>query len=266
MGLSPLGGALWIETDNDLARYRQHKLSQRDLYQERVYRATPSSMAAQRELAQLLLTHLCSQQSELYQLEDDQLRCLPGEFLAPLDSAEPLWNCSLWLADDLVLMEKINGEYRLTAASLCCPSHWRLEEKFDRPMREIHDPIPDFHRELTPRIDRFFDHLKPEHPVQRFNWSVQEYDNLSQHPEHEMPIGPTTELFYRTERQTLLRLPQSDAIAFTIRVYLHPLDSLRATPGALPALFRAIDATPAALAHYKGFDQLAPALARYRQA
>ena len=156
--------------------------------------------------------------------------------------------------------------YRLSAASLCCPSHWRLEEKFDRPMREIHDPIPDFHRELTPRIDRFFDHLKPEHPVQRFNWSVQEYDNLSQRPEHEMPIGPTTELFYRTERQTLLRLPQSDAIAFTIRVYLHPLDSLRATPGALPALFSAIDATPAALARYKGFDQLAPALARYREA
>jgi hypothetical protein len=264
MGLSPLGDSQWIETDNDLAQYHQHKLRQREISGDRVYRATPSSLVVQQELADLLLAHLTTEHSELYHLEDNHLRCHPGQFLAPLNSDEPLWNCSLWVADDLVIMEKVEGEYRLTAASLCSPSHWRLEEKFDRPLREIHDPIPDFHRELTPRIDRFFEHLKPEHPVVRFNWSVQAYNDLNQRPEHEVDIEPGTELFYRIERQSLLRLPQSGAVAFTIRVYLHPLQDLAAVPGALPALFAAIDDTSPALAQYKGFDELAPALEKYR--
>lgn len=266
MGLSPLGDYLWIETDNDLPLYHQHKLRQREIYQDKAYRAKTSSEAAQRELADLLLIHLTTRQSELYQLEGDGLRCHPGQFLAPLSSDEPLWNCSLWVADDLVIMEKIQGEYRLTAASLCSPSHWRLEEKFDRPLREIHDPIPGFHQQLTPGINRFFEHLKPQHPVTRFNWSLQEYNNLSQRPEHQPTAERDTRLYYRTERQSLLRLPQCGAIAFTIRVYLHPLESLNNIPGALPALFAAIDQTPDALAQYKGFEELAPALEKYRQA
>ena len=36
MGLSPLGGESWLETDTDLARYRRHKLEQRELYGDRV--------------------------------------------------------------------------------------------------------------------------------------------------------------------------------------------------------------------------------------
>jgi hypothetical protein len=264
MGLSPLAEVQWIETDNDLPRYRQHKLSQRQLLGDRVYRATPASLPAQQELAAILLEHLTTEQGDLYQLEGDQLRCHPGNFLAPLDAEEPLWNCSLWLADDLVIMEQQGGEYHLSAASLCSPSHWRLEEKFDRPLREIHDPIPGFHQELTPRIDRFFDHLKPQHPVVRFNWSVQAYDNLNQHPDHEVAIAAHTPLFYRTERQSLMRLPGTGAVAFTIRVYLHPLADLAGTPGALPALFSAIEDTSTELAHYKGFDELAEALEKYR--
>lgn len=264
MGLSPIAGQHWIETDQDLPLYRRHKLQQRELYGDRVYQGLPSSLPAQRELASLLLSHLTGEQADLYQLESGQLRCLPGDFLAPTESDEPLWNASLWIADDLVIMEKVDGDYRLTAASLCSPSHWRLEEKFNKSMRTIHDPIPDFHQQLTPRIDRFFEHLKPEHPVQRFNWSIQESNALNQRPELQAPIEPDTELFYRTERQTLVRLPESGAIAFTIRVYLHPLDCLADIPGALPALFSAIDATLPLLADYKGFVELAPALARYR--
>lgn len=265
MGLSPLGTGLWIETDNELGHYHRHKLDQRARHGDRVYRASPDSQPAQRELARLLLRHLVEDQDGLYRIEDARLRCIPGDFAEPLDAAEPLWNCSLWVADDLVIMQELNGQYRLTAASLCSPSHWRLEEKFDRPLREIHDPIPGFHQALTPRIDRFFGHLRPEHPVVRSNWALQAHNALNQRPEVEREITENSPLYYRTERQSLVRLPRTGAIAFTIRVYLHPLDLLAAIEGALPALFRAIDATPPPLHAYKGFDRLAPALARYRE-
>lgn len=265
MGLTPLGSGLWIETDTQLGDYHQHKLEQRALLGERVFRGTEGSLAAQRELAQHLLEHLTREQGELYRVEDQQLHCLAGDYLTPLnDSQEPLWNCALWVADDLVIMEKCEGEYRLTAASLCSPSHWRLEDKFNCSLREIHDEIPNFHETLTPRIDRFFEYLKPEHPVVRFNWALQADDQLNP-VELDIPsVNRDTRLFYRSERQTLVRLPDTGAIAFTIRVYLHPLELLANKPGALAALLAAIDKTSPALAHYKGFDRLAPALDKLR--
>lgn len=264
MGLSPLREQPWIETDEDLPQYYRHKLQQRQRHGERAYRATAGSLPAQQELSQQLLQHLNQDQAELYRLDKGQLHCTLGELNFPLQSEETLWNCSLWIADDLVLMEQQGDQYVLTAASLCSPSHWRLEDKFNRPLREIHDPIPGFHDELTPSIDRFFRHLRPAHPVVRFNWSLQEYNALDQRPDHEVPISVDTPLYYRVERQSLLRLPQTGAIAFTIRVYLHPLEMLADIPQALPALFQAIDSTPPALARYKAFDELAPALEKYR--
>jgi hypothetical protein len=265
MGLSPLQAKLWIETDGDLGRYHRHKHRQRERHGERVYRGDPGSTVAQRELAGRLLRHLSEEQGQLYRLEEGKLSCEHGGFSVAVDAAEPLWCCSLWVADDLVIMEKRGSEYHLTAASLCFPSHWQLEEKFGRPMREIHDPIPGFHRKLSPRIDRFFDHLRPEHPVVRYNWSLQAGGRLSQRLEETEDCPPGAALFYRTERQSLVRLPQSGAIAFTIRVYVHPLEALAEVPGALSAMFAAIDATPRALARYKGFDRLEPALSRYRE-
>ena len=264
MGLSPLAGGPWIETDKDLPRYHRHKLQQRERLADRVYHASPASGDAQRELATILQRHLLEEQGDVYHAEDRDLCCSFAGIRVPFETDEPLWHASLLVADDLVIMQEVGGEYRLTAASLCSPSHWRLEEKFEQPLRAIHDPIPGFHQALTPRIDRFFDHLRPEHPVVRYNWARQAHDALNQRPETEPDITPESPLHYRTERQSLVRLPRTRAIAFTIRVYLHPLESLAEVEGALPALFRAIDATPPPLYAYKGFDKLAPALARYR--
>ena len=265
MGLSPLRGGNWIETDNHLGRYQRHKRLYREQYGERAYRCSASSIGAQQELKELLRHHLIAEQPDLYHWKGQSMQCPAGELPLVANSEEPLWDCSMWVADDLVLMEEIDGEYCLTAASLCCPSHWKLEEKFGRSMREIHDPIPGFHEALTPSVDRFFSHLRAEHPVVRFNWSIQGHDSLSQRPEQEVPIDADSLLYYRTERQWLVRLPESGAIAFTIRVYLHPLETLAEFPGALGALFQAIDATPPLLSEYKGFADLSPALVRYAE-
>jgi hypothetical protein len=257
MGLSPMQSESWIEPDDSLPSYIQHKRTMRSLHGARVYMAKRSSLPAQQELSKNLRAHLGESNS-------NELGPVPSEDSPAGDIPEILWQSSLWVADDLVLMEQRGDEYYLTAASLCSPSHWHLEEKFGLPMREIHDPIPGFHRELTPSIDRFFDHLKPSRPVVRFNWSVQAEYNLAQFPDSEPPVDEHTELYYRCERQSLVRLPVTGAIAFTIRVYLHPLETLSRVPGAMTAMLKAIDEMPTLLAEYKGFDQLASALGKYR--
>ncbi|MEH6517067.1 MAG: DUF3445 domain-containing protein [Halioglobus sp.] len=263
MGLNPMQAESWIEQDNSLPSYIQHKRTMRSLHGARVYQADQTSLPAQLELSKMLRAHLLESDGREH-LDGKESGSVPTEVPPAADSPEVLWETSLWIADDLVLMEQRGDEYYLTAASLCSPSHWHLEEKFGRPMREIHDPIPGFHRELTPRIDRFFKHLQPSHPVVRFNWSVQAGYNLAQFPDSEPPVDEHTDLYYRCERQSLVRLPVTGAIAFTIRVYLHPLETLSRVPGAMTAMLKAIDGTPTALAQYKGFDQLASALGKYR--
>lgn len=262
MGLSPMPAGGWIEPDMDAALFYRHKLQQRQRLGDRVWRALPESVPAQQETAQLLAAHLLRDHPARYSLQGSSLRCADGAFTLPLNGAEPLWNSSLWIADDLVLMQQRGREYVLTAASLCSPSHWRLEDKFDRSMSEIHEVIPGFNAALEPRIERFFSHLRVEHPVVRHNWSVQAGNELCVRPGEESP-GPG-ELYYRSERQSLRRLPQSGAIVFTIRVYLHPLTALASVPGAIPRLLAAIDACSPALYEYKGFAAVEDALAVWR--
>lgn len=264
MGLEPITAEQWIEPHAEPGSWVEHKRIQRARLGARAYRAAPESLAAQQELAELLLAHLTATDGDSYRLRPDGLQLPSGGPVLPLPGEEPLWDASLWIADDLILMQALDdGAYRLTAASLCSPSDWLLEEKFGAPIAAIHAPIPGFADTLNTKVDRFLTHLRPEHPVQRFNWSLQSGGALCARPGDE-PSGTDAALHYRCERQTLRRLPGCGAVAFTIRVHLCPLTALRAVPGALEGLLSAVDSTPPALARYKGFDQLAPMIDQFR--
>lgn len=214
-----------------------------------VYAVTPSGLSGARELAAKIAATL-------------GLHPAPW---ADLPAEEWLWHASLETHEDLVVMVPEGDSYALMAASLCSPSHWRLPEKIGRPMARVHDPIPGIHDRLTPRIDRIFHHLRVDTPVERYNWALQAGNDLFAWPsDHTETLAPDTPLWYRVERQTLTRLPESGALAFTIGVHLNPLESLLVVPGALSQLLAAIDSTPTALQHYKSFDWLVPALDKYR--
>lgn len=263
MGLKPLGCGQWIETDHLLPHFYGHKQQQRRLLGDRCYRALDGSEAASLELAEALQAYLLREQPELYRESESGLVFSRGNLALPPAATEPLWDCSLWVADDLLLMQEIGGIYRLTAASLCSPSDWRLEDKIGRSLASIHHPIPGFEQTLTPKVGRFLRHVRSDHPAIRWNWSLQATDALCARPPRVDSVAADTPLFYRCERQCLKRLPHSGAVVFSIRVYLHALDTLHNIDGALPALFRAIATTPGTLAAYKGFDRLAPALHKY---
>lgn len=249
MGMQPMGSH-WLERSEHQAALTAHKQERRAALGEAVYKVLPEGVDAACELARKV--------SEFALSEPLPLEQFPRE--------EWLWQASLAIHEDLVVMASIGGEYTMVAASLCSPSHWRLPEKIGRPMSRIHDPIPTIHDRLTPKIDRVFEFLTVDRPVERFNWSIQEDDVLFCWPlDHEQSFAPEHPLFYRVERQTLSRLPESEALAFTIAVHIDPLESLGASPGAMQALFDAIDANPESVRRYKNFDVLAPALEKYRK-
>ena len=263
MGMQSLDPRHWIEPDEDYPHYLEHKLGLKELQQQHIFDALPSAYAAQQELAFELKRHLLEQHSHLYCPVAGGLSYLPNGIELAAANANPLWHASLWVADDLLIMEKLDRHYCLTAASLCSPSNWHLAEKIGQPMARIHDPVPTLHEKLTPKIDRFFDHLAVGKPVQRFNWSLQANNQLAQLPENKVIHAANTPLYYRCERQTLTRLPQTNAIAFTIRVYIYPMISLTQVPNALTQLKSAINAMPKAVAGYKEIIYFAPALLKY---
>jgi hypothetical protein len=149
--------------------------------------------------------------------------------------------------DDLCLMEKRDGEWRLTALSLSSGTFFTAAEVIGKPLAGLHAPVPGFSERFLPRVVRIFDALRPDTVLERRNWTVMVGDDLF------APDGAAirariagidaaeaaSALFVRVERQTLRRLPRTGGLVFTIRIWRHPLAALEADPARLAAFAQA---------------------------
>jgi len=157
--------------------------------------------------------------------------------------APPLRRAATLVDDDLCLMEKRDGEWTLTAASLCAPSFFSALDAVGKPLSALHAPVTGFGERLLPRVARIFDTLAPDTIVERRNWSVTASGELFTPQAAPVrarqpliaPEDAGRELYLRMERQTLRRLPATGGLLFTIRIWRHPLEDLRARPERLAA-------------------------------
>ena len=159
----------------------------------------------------------------------------PDGMRVGLDRAAPLLTLGRLVQEDLCLMQRVGAEHALTAAVLCFPASWTLAEKLGRSMLGIHIPVESYTEDLARRVQRLFDAIRPEQPLWRMNFHLYESPELF-HPRHEADRHPTAHVgaFMRAERQCLLRLPQTEAVLFSIHTYQVPLHSL--APSDLAAL------------------------------
>lgn len=160
--------------------------------------------------------------------------------------AGPLEEVALRVPEDLCLMLERDGRYVLGAGSVSFPSHWRLQEKMGRSLAEIHAPVHHYAADLSSKVDTFFARLTPERPVLRRNVSVHDHEELHrpEPPEDYDRLDPTLEqLWLRSERQTLVRLPRARAVLFTIKTQQCPVTDLAHAPAVargLAAKYRAL--------------------------
>ncbi|UYN98709.1 MAG: DUF3445 domain-containing protein [Devosia sp.] len=237
IGTRPLDPADWLEPDQAMADQlrEKHRLF-RD--QERaVFAQLPGSSAAQAELLALLAGYLPARFPERWQRQGPAMHVVPtGATVALDDGASPLAIAARLVQDDLMLLQRQDQGWHLVAASLCFPSSWRLADKIGQRLDAIHTPVPGFGpgTRQAEIMARMFDAMRPETPMIRWNFSLYGDDRLF-HPDSAGPDAPrfgsgqrADPVFLRVERQTLRKLPETGAIAFTIRISIDPIEKLEA--------------------------------------
>jgi hypothetical protein len=237
IGLKPISEAAWLEGgEADPAARKDPLFASRPAI---VWGETPQSPTGQEEVLRLVESVLGA---------------------APRDPALPaLYAAAQRIPDDLVLMEKRDGAWRVSALSLCAPTFFTAHDVLGRSLAEIHGPVHGFTERFLARVERIFDGLRPDLILERRNWSlVNSGEPFTPDPAPIRaciasidPAQAGSALFVRVERQTLRRLPKTGGALFTIRVWLHPLDALLDDPPRLAAFARAWRAAPAEFRDYK---------------
>jgi dimethylamine monooxygenase subunit A len=255
IGVQPLEAENWLVVSDQLKAYRAEKAELIKTKFDEVFAAEPETGDAQLETLARVSAFTSAK------LDFDIPPCPVGE--------PALQHAARHIEDDLVLMRKGETGWRLAAGSLCFPSSWRLRDKFGHPLDVVHGTVPGFGtgtRNAT-IIARMFDTLAVDMPVIRANWSIYP-DNVLHHPgthgepirefEFDRPI--INQGFFRSERQTLTKLPKSGDILFTIRIGVEPLNQTVAR-GDAQKLASALRLMNEDERRYKGMLQAADRLA-----
>ncbi len=267
MGLMPLDEAGWLEIDDGFAATLATK---RDLLATRpaeVFAALPEAQGPAEELLDHLAGHLPRHHPTVYTRDGDVLHNSRTDerWNVAQPALHPLDLCGRLVQEDFCLLEAAGESHRLIGASLCAPARWRLADKLRKPLAAIHAPVPGFGERLARPVDRFFFLLRPESPMWRLNWGIND-DPTPFQPEHLPAAGPVTadnageRLWLRVERQTLRRLPQTGTTVFGIRTHITPLGVAIADAATAASLASALREMPPAMQAYKSIAPVAAAL------
>lgn len=263
MGLAVLApNESWIEVDGDYERDLREKRHLFATQRDRVLAVLPGSEPAQREVRELIARQLGDQQAALARMQGED----------PSDCA--IESAACLVQEDLCIMERNDAGWCLTAAAVCFPTRWDMPSKLGLPLATIHDPVPGYRERVAASADRFFDVLTSGPVFRRANWSLLDDPALFQ-PVARRGGGPNDEIdahnagdavWFRTERQTLQRLPATGAILFTIRIHRAPLRVLAQNPADAAAFAASVRSIDADLARYKALGVVRDAALAYLDA
>ena len=259
MDLVSVAQADWFEIDrlylSEMAKKRRLLAASRDA----VFAAMPGSDVARTEALETVVAALALHHPTWFSHDGQSIRNgLTGESWQ-FGSIDPLELVGRLVQEDLCLIQNGGDGPVFTAASLCFPSRWRLIDKIGKPLSAVHGPVPFYAHRLAGPVDRFMRHLKPGHIAGRLNWSLLDDPALFQ-PGGKWRVAGGSDVtmenagrcvFLRVERQTLRRLPRSEAVLFAIRVHVYPLERVIDGPERAVALAAAVRALPAEVQQYK---------------
>jgi hypothetical protein len=140
-----------------------------------------------------------------------------------IDRDDPLATLGHLIQEDLCILQKAGDQHVLTGAVLCFPASWMLSEKFMAPLTGIHETVPEYDAGIAARVQRMFNGVQAGRPLWRFNalW----YSEPDLHQPRSVSArreAPKQDVgnYLRSERQSILRLPQTGAVIFSIHTFV----------------------------------------------
>ncbi|WP_439122696.1 heme-dependent oxidative N-demethylase family protein [Marivita sp.] len=217
-GVAPLGNDPWFLVDEAYTAQMAERLRLMSEQRPDVIATDAPSHEALNKMMDAVLGQLPPE----FEVSGDTVRCPDGRRVT-IDRDDPFGTLGQIVQDDICLLEKRGEEHVLTGAALCFPASWRLREKIGHPLTHIHVPVQTYTDDIARRVQRLFDGVRPGLPIWRFNALWYEDPSLYQ-PRSETEPRQMTEAgktpYLRSERQVLWRLPDSDAVLFTIHTFM----------------------------------------------
>jgi len=220
-GMRPVEGN-WLVVDEAYAAQMTYKAHLMKTRRSAVVALDPAAMPAAREALEVVLGAL----PEGFERQGDAVRCPDGRVVVAQPD-HPLETLGGLIQEDVVLLEKRGEDHVMTGAILCFPAAWTLSEKMLRPLAAIHTPVPSY-APVAARVERMFDKVRAGQPLWRANALMYHDADLHQpHSETAPRVPPKgTPRYLRAERQTISRLPRTDALAFWVHTYVVPFERL----------------------------------------
>jgi hypothetical protein len=281
MGLRSLNHADWIEMDNQYPKFHADKARRIAERGAQCSRTDPEALAAAYELLDELADYLPARYPSVFRRTTTGIDNLwSGESFDTTERPlreDPITICARLVQDDLaVMVPRPDGRYYLLSGSILLPGFWRLDEKFGMELAEIHTSgnVPHFRQRLETGMLKFFTRLRPEELFGRHNYFMQVDDDLAWSRSIGDEDGETgwfavekdkaiEHHWFRSERQTLRKLPKTGAVVFTIRTYFHPVTEVAKEPYVPGRLASAIRSWGNDVAKYKGREKYGDVLLAY---
>lgn len=224
-GVQPLDPAQWLVVDDAFAGQmaeRERAIRERP---ELVHALLPEAREAAEECLEAVLNFLPNLPG--YQINEQSV-IRPDGAQVPIDRKNPLLTLGRTIQDDICLMLPGETEHVLGGAILCFPASWTLAQKIGRPLVRIHKHVQKYDDSIGIRVQRMFDAIRPERPMWRANAHLEDSPELFAVRDETTPHATKSAnpRYLRSERQTLMRLPASGAVVFSIHTWMVEVENL----------------------------------------
>lgn len=223
-GILPLDINDWLIVDDAYPGQMAERARLLQQQREAVTQMDAQALGAAQELLELVLTQMASGHPGGFVIDRAAGRVTrPDGGETVLDFDRPLVTLGHLVQEDFCILQKQGDEHVLTGAVLCFPASWQLTEKYMQPLTVIHVPVGSYTDDIARRVQRLFDGVRPGRPLWRFNalWYADPklHQPRSAHTRRDERFAETA-AFLRSEKQSILRLPKTDAVVFSIHTFV----------------------------------------------
>lgn len=264
----------WVELEQNYFIRMKERHALLAQYGEEIMFHGPGSDLACRELMEMVFQFVTRRYPAHFSLEKDNT-VLVNRLLGTrtdLTTTQPLQALFDNIPEDYVVMlrDPADGNYYARAGAVCSSVGWNIGQHRNKPLRRIHDHVPDYAERMAMSMDRYFSRMPTDAPIQRGSWGLEDWDLLFSGPVT-TPAGKQWErsafagrpqdltadrLRLRCDWQTLRRLPISGAIVFNFKAIFDPLAIMRDEPYVPALLLTVLQAGKESLITYKCEDHV----------